>query len=145
MTRCWLSSVETTTTKIQTRKTDLWSRFGHGEKWPRSSGRNISTEDRASSFLETSITGKSISEHCCITLIQAKREKEWTPAKATAATKTTARATAKATTKANSSGSVRKFNEFLCINKIILGRHKKGVEWFTKRTKLLNSRQKYIV
>ena len=82
-------------------------------------------------FLGQEIQGNPSASIAALLWSKQNRKEVWIPAQTKATTKATARATAKATakttTRADSSGSMRKLNEFFCTNKIIICCHKKGV------------------
>ena len=86
-------------------------------------------------FLGQEIQGNPSASIAALLWSKQNRKEVWIPAETKATTKAAARASAKATakattkttTRADSSGSMRKLNEFFCINKIILRCHKKRV------------------
>ena len=67
---------EMTTTRTKPRKNSLSSRAGPREKLRiHSSARSSWMEERASSFLGTKSTGRFTRKRCCITLIQARKDR----------------------------------------------------------------------
>ena len=67
--------METITTKVKTKKNALWFRVGLEGKCLHNSMKNTLMEGKASSFLGTRSTERSTKKLCCITLIQARKDK----------------------------------------------------------------------